>query len=106
MGTLVATGKPWQQLQSVARTEFGRGPTCDYALLPLISLIKGRRLRRILSLAIRESVGEGAGIEDLWKELLLHRHQLLEAGGGGVAPRRPGARCSPAPRSRAPCRRW
>lgn len=67
MATLVATDRPWQQLQAMARTEFGRGPTGDYTLLPLISLIKGRRLRRILRQAVDGSVGEGAGIEDLWK---------------------------------------
>jgi NTE family protein len=67
MATLVATGRPWQELQAVARTEFGRGPTSDYTVLPLISLIKGRRLRRIVRLAVAEIAGEGAGIEDLWK---------------------------------------
>jgi NTE family protein len=67
MATLVATDRPWKVLQTLARTEFGRGPTGDYTFLPLLSLIKGRRLRRILQLAIAESVGEGAGIEDLWK---------------------------------------
>jgi len=92
MGALVATGRPWQRLESVARTEFGRGPTGDYALLPLISLIKGRRLRRILQQAVAESVGQGAGIEDLWKnfyciatnfskagELVLRRGDLVRA---------------------------
>ena len=67
MAALVATDRPWQELQTVARTEFGRGPTSDYTLLPLISLIKGRRLRRIVRLAIAEIIGEGAGLEDLWK---------------------------------------
>jgi len=80
MGTLVATGRPWQQLESVARTEFGRGPTGDYALLPLISLIKGRRLRRILHLAVSESVGEGAGIEDLWKNFYCIATNFSKAG--------------------------
>lgn len=80
MATLVATDRPWQALQAVARAEFGRGPTGDYTLLPLLSLIKGRRLRRILNLAIAESVGEGAGIEDLWKNYFCIATNFSKAG--------------------------
>jgi len=80
MATLVATDRPWQQLQQVARTEFGRGPTGDYALLPLVSLIKGVRLRRILRTALAETVGEGAGIEDLWKNFYCIATNYSKAG--------------------------
>ncbi len=80
MATLVATDRPWQQLQALARTEFGRGPTGDYALLPLVSLIKGQRLRSIVRLAIAESVGKGAGIEDLWKNFYCIATNFSKAG--------------------------
>ncbi|WP_298830406.1 patatin-like phospholipase family protein [uncultured Piscinibacter sp.] len=67
MALLIATDQPPQQLEDLARKEFGRNPTGDFTLLPLISLIKGRRLRTIVRRAVAESIGEGAGLEDLWK---------------------------------------
>ena len=80
--SLLMKGEPTVigRLEAVARTEFGRGPTGDYALLPLISLIKGRRLRRILRRAVGESVGEGAGIEDLWKNFYCIATNFSKAG--------------------------
>ena len=47
---------------------FGNNPTGDYNLLPLLSLIKGQRLRGMMQ-RTEKAVGGSAdlGIEDLWK---------------------------------------
>ncbi|MDE1947347.1 MAG: patatin-like phospholipase family protein [Burkholderiales bacterium] len=67
MAAFIATDQDPERLQAMARTAFGRNPTGDYALLPLVSLIKGRRLRGLVARAVAAHVGEGAAIEDLWK---------------------------------------
>ncbi|MDP3820195.1 MAG: patatin-like phospholipase family protein [Burkholderiales bacterium] len=92
MAALIATDQPPQRLEATARAEFGRNPTGDYSLLPLISLIKGRRLRGIVGRAVADNIGEGAAIEDLWKrffcvatnfsrasEMVLQRGDLLRS---------------------------
>ncbi|QTN24745.1 patatin-like phospholipase family protein [Rhizobacter sp. AJA081-3] len=92
MAALIATDQSPQRLEATARAEFGRNPTGDFSLLPLISLIKGRRLRRIVSRAVADNIGEGAAIEDLWKrffcvatnfsrasEMVLQRGDLLKS---------------------------
>ena len=67
MATLVAADQPVGKITDIARRAFRTNPTGDYNLLPLISLIKGRRLRGILADAIREVFGAEPDIEDLWK---------------------------------------
>lgn len=67
MAALVASDQPLQRVMDVARAAFRRSPTGDYNLLPLISLIRGARLRASLEQALGQLVGAGAGIEDLWK---------------------------------------
>jgi len=67
MAALIATGQPWSRLETAVRAAFARNPTGDFTLLPLLSLIKGRRLRAIVKRAVVEFVGADAGIEDLWK---------------------------------------
>ncbi len=92
MAALIATDQPAQRLEETARAEFGRNPTGDYTLLPLVSLIKGRRLRSIVGRAVAENIGEGSAIEDLWKnffcvatnfsrasEVVLRRGDLLRS---------------------------
>ncbi len=51
----------------MARKAFGGNPTGDYNWLPLISLIKGRRVRKAIDGSLRELVGEPIAVEDLWK---------------------------------------
>jgi NTE family protein len=68
MGALVASDQPLEQLLQVARKAFGSNPTSDFNWLPLISLIKGHKLRRV----VRESLstlfgGAEPDAEDLWK---------------------------------------
>jgi NTE family protein len=67
MATLVASDRPLAEVMAVARHAFGTNPTGDYNLLPMISLIKGRRMRRIVSTAVHDLMGGAPDIEDLWK---------------------------------------
>jgi len=67
MAAIVATDRPWDESMAVARRAFSVNPTGDFTMLPLISLIKGRRLRRVIENAVAESVGAGTQLEDLWK---------------------------------------
>jgi NTE family protein len=67
MATLVATDRPVPEITAIARKSFGINPTGDLNFIPLLSLIKGRRLRRIIEHSLTELVGFQADIEDLWK---------------------------------------
>ncbi|MDE2371984.1 MAG: cyclic nucleotide-binding domain-containing protein [Burkholderiales bacterium] len=67
MAAFIATDETPQRLEAMARAAFARNPTADYTLVPLISLIKGRRLRGLVARSVAEHVGAGAAIEDLWK---------------------------------------
>jgi NTE family protein len=51
----------------IARAAFGRNPTGDVNWLPLVSLLKGVRLRRVVSDAINGLFGREICLEDLWK---------------------------------------
>ena len=67
MAALVATDQPLAEMMPVARRAFSVNPTGDFNLLPLMSLIKGRRLKRVITTAIQELMGFAADSEDLWK---------------------------------------
>ena len=68
MAALVASDKPYEQVLAVARSEFLRNPTGDFNLLPLISLIRGKRLQKIIDGATRDLFGSAPpDIADLWK---------------------------------------
>jgi NTE family protein len=67
MAAIVATDRPLAEMMTVARRSFIVNPTGDYNLLPLLSLIKGRRMRRIVEKAIGDLMHTGADAEDLWK---------------------------------------
>ena len=92
MAALVATDQPLAKVMTVARRAFSVNPTGDFNLLPLMSLIKGRRLQRVMTNAIHELVGFAADSEDLWKnfycvasnfsqasEVVITRGSLLKA---------------------------
>ncbi len=92
MAALVATDQPLAEVMTVARRAFSVNPTGDFNLLPLMSLIKGRRLQRVVTQAIHELVGFAADSEDLWKnfycvasnfsqasEVVITRGSLLKA---------------------------
>jgi NTE family protein len=67
MAALVAIDPPVEKAIEVARGAFRTDPTGDYNLLPLISLIKGRRVRAAVEGAIGSLAGGPVDIEDLWK---------------------------------------
>jgi NTE family protein len=67
MAAYVASDQPLATVEANARTAFSRNPTGDFNLLPLLSLLKGRRLRRIIDQALQGLFGGPADVEDLWK---------------------------------------
>jgi NTE family protein len=67
LAAVVAADPPLDKAFAVIRRAFSANPTGDYNLLPLISLIKGRRVRYAIEHALHELVGEAVAIEDLWK---------------------------------------
>ncbi len=67
MATLIASDQPWDGVMAIARRAFSVNPTGDYNLVPLLSLITGQRLKRVVKTALIELVGFEADAEDLWK---------------------------------------
>jgi len=67
MATLIAADAPVERAIDIARRAFSASPTSDYNLLPLVSLVKGRRVRAAIHRAIDELAGGPIDIEDLWK---------------------------------------
>jgi NTE family protein len=67
MATLVASDRSLPDITAIARNSFSVNPTRDFNFVPMLSLIKGRRLRGILERALNELLGFDAEIEDLWK---------------------------------------
>jgi len=67
MATLVASDRPVSEITAIARRSFAINPTGDINFIPLMSLIKGVRLRRLIEGALTELVGFDANVEDLWK---------------------------------------
>jgi NTE family protein len=67
MATLVASDRPLDEVMRIARPAFSVNPTGDFNFLPLLSLIKGRRLRHLIETALQDLLGRNADVEDLWK---------------------------------------
>ena len=67
MGAYAAMDLPAVEATALAREAFRANPTGDFNLLPMISLIGGQRLKRIIDGAIVKATGTDIGIEDLWK---------------------------------------
>ncbi|MBI3524184.1 MAG: patatin-like phospholipase family protein [Betaproteobacteria bacterium] len=67
MATFVASDRPLDEVMTIARRSFSSNPTGDFNLIPLLSLIAGRRLRNIIKTAVQSLLGHQAEIEDLWK---------------------------------------
>jgi NTE family protein len=67
MAALVASDRPFDTVMPIARRAFSTNPTGDFNLIPLLSLIGGRRLRHIVETAVQELLGRKADVEDLWK---------------------------------------
>jgi NTE family protein len=67
MAALAAVDRPVEEVTEVAAKAFAVNPTGDLNWLPLVSVIAGRRLARVIREAVVEAVGAPIGIEDLWK---------------------------------------
>jgi NTE family protein len=67
MAAYLASDRPLDEVMGSARRAFGANPTGDFNWLPLLSLIKGRRLRKVVDRALAEVVGPEPDAEDLWK---------------------------------------
>ncbi len=67
MAAYVAMDLPMDQVIRASRQAFKANPTGDFNILPLMSLVKGKRLKRAIDSAIVESCGQHIDIEDLWK---------------------------------------
>lgn len=60
---------PAEELIELARTAFSGNPTGDYNLLPLVSLVSGRRLKKTIHDAVVAATGAEADILDSWRTL-------------------------------------
>jgi NTE family protein len=67
MAAVTASAQPLEQRVSVARTAFMQSPTGDFNPVPLLSLIRGQRLRRVVDEALTALFGGPVHAEDLWK---------------------------------------
>jgi len=67
MAALVAADPTCERAIEIARRAFGRNPTGDFNLLPMVSLIKGGRVREAIERSIVELAGGAIDIADLWK---------------------------------------
>lgn len=67
MGAYVAFDLPASTLIERARAAFRENPTSDYSMVPLISLIQGRKLKRIVEKAVVEVAGFAADMSDTWR---------------------------------------
>ena len=67
MAALIAFDPDVDRAIDIARSAFRGNPTGDYNLLPLMSLIKGRRVRAAIARALDALTGGPVDIEDLWK---------------------------------------
>jgi NTE family protein len=80
MAALVASDAPLESQIEIARRAFALDPTRDINPIPLISLIKGQRLRRVVSGALRELLGAEVDVEDLWKDFYCVATNYSKAG--------------------------
>ena len=67
MASFIASDRDLDEVTAIARRSFSRSPTSDFNLIPLLSLIGGRRLRQTVETAVQDMLGHRADIEDLWK---------------------------------------
>ena len=67
MAAFVAMDLPMAQVIRAARKAFRANPTGDFNFMPLLSLIRGKRLKQAIDSAVVECCGQHIDIEDLWK---------------------------------------
>ncbi|WP_028670462.1 patatin-like phospholipase family protein [Saccharospirillum impatiens] len=67
MAALVAADQPIDPTFDICRRSFQLNPTGDFNWLPMLSLIRGQRLAKIIAQAFKELLGHDADLEDFWK---------------------------------------
>lgn len=69
MAVYISFGIPAQKMIDGARKVFSKNPTGDLNFLPMISLVKGRRLKSVISRGIDDMVGCEPDVTDSWRTL-------------------------------------
>lgn len=69
MAAYVSFDRPADEIIEYAREAFAQNPTGDFNFIPLVSLFKGRRLKKIIDSAIVEATGVEADMLDSWRTL-------------------------------------
>ncbi len=67
MSAVIAADRGIDETLAIVKRAFQANPTGDYNLLPLISLIRGERVRQIIRRSLDELMGGQVDIADLWK---------------------------------------
>jgi len=67
MAALLAADRPLEEVTAIAREAFSTNPTGDFNWVPLISLISGKRLKKVVQAASVKVMGRELCIEDMWK---------------------------------------
>lgn len=87
MGFMVASDQPLKPMMAVVHDAFRVNPTGDFNFLPMVSLIKGVRMRGILKHSVESLLGQAVDIEDLWKNYFCvatnysqAREEILQSG--------------------------
>jgi NTE family protein len=80
MAALVASSNAPSRVIDVARKWFSINPTGDFNLLPVLSLIKGRRMQRAIDGGIGDLWGFDPDVRDLWKSFFCVASNYSKAG--------------------------
>ena len=92
MAAYISFDQPARELIDRARRAFASNPTSDVNLLPLVSLIKGHKLRTAAERTVVDTVGFAADVEDSWRTLYCVATNFSRAS-ETVLTRGPVARC-------------
>ena len=79
MAVLIASDRSLDDLMAIARRAFSINPTGDFNLIPLLSLISGRRLRKLVDTVLQELLGSSPDVEDLWKNCFIVASNYTQA---------------------------
>ena len=69
MAAYISFDRPATDVIEYARRAFATNPTGDFNLLPLVSLMKGRRLKKTIRDAVVAATGAEADVLDSWRTL-------------------------------------
>jgi NTE family protein len=69
MGAAMSLDLRADRLLEITRAIFRRSPMSDYNLLPMISVFRGRQLRKAVESYVHEAIGCQADVRDSWRTL-------------------------------------